>query len=206
MEKLDRIPNSVLLNAGLNLMEQNGRPLEKLPTKGRAMIYKTETGETVRARTCNDHVLVVLADSAKDDAKLNIEGTDFLLIVMPEVPRTPGNIEAYLVPTKIAVKAVRQTHKDWLASNPNTKGDNRTWNIWFDDDGVTKANGFARHWAEYKLENSVHINDVSASTVDQSSVKSSNKLSDVIAEAQRQIADAAGVPFEAIKITVDLSR
>lgn len=205
MEKLDRIPNRDLLDAGLKSMEREGKPLEKLPTKGRAMIYKTETGKTVRARTCNDHVLVVLADSAKDDAKLNIEGTDFLLIVMPEVPRTLGNIEAYLVPTKVAVKAVRQTHKDWLASNPNTKGDNRTWNIWFDDDGVAKANGFARHWAEYKLESNIHIDNVSGTPVDQTSATRPKKLGDVIAEAQQQIAEAAGVPVEAIKITVDLS-
>ena len=95
------------------------------------MQYALPNGETVRVRTCNDHVLVALAASARKGAALNIEGTDHLLVVMPEIPRTGGSVIAYLVPTEIAVEAVRTTHADWLASNPNTKGKNRTWNIWF---------------------------------------------------------------------------
>ena len=71
------------------------------------MLYKMSDGQTVRVRTCNDHVLIAVADSPNPGARLNIEGTDWLLIVMPEVERTAGNIVAYLVPVQEAVAEVR---------------------------------------------------------------------------------------------------
>jgi hypothetical protein len=89
-----RVSNESLLEAGLTLMREAGRPLERLPTNSRAMKFSLSSGETVRVRTCNDHVLVVLADRAEKGARLNIEGTDYLLIVMPEVPRTIGAVSA----------------------------------------------------------------------------------------------------------------
>ena len=64
-----RIPNESLVKAGLELMRLAGKQLERAQAKGRAMIYRTATGETVRVRTCNDHVLIVLADRA-DPTKL----------------------------------------------------------------------------------------------------------------------------------------
>jgi len=188
-----RIPNEALLEVGLTLMMRAGRPLERLKTNTRSMQYALPNGETVRVRTCNDHVLVALAASARKGSALNIEGTDHLLIVMPEIPRTAGAVIAYLVPTPVAVEAVRTTHADWLASNPNTKGKNRTWNIWFDE--ASKAGGFAKKWAMYRLPGS-------ASTL--KSTAASGTLGDVIAAAKQQIATAAGVPIDAVKITVEL--
>lgn len=41
----------------------------------------------------NDHILIVLADRPGGDAKLNVEGTDLLLIIMPEIERTPGSVD-----------------------------------------------------------------------------------------------------------------
>ena len=192
-----RIPNEELLKVGLSLMKRANRPLERLKTNTRSMQYTLPNGETVRVRTCNDHVLVALAASARKGAALNIEGTDHLLIVMPEIPRTAGSVIAYLVPTEVAVDAVRTTHADWLASNPNTKGENRTWNIWFDE--ASKAGGFAEKWAKYRLPGS-------ASTLRStpSPTAASATLGDVIAAAKQQIAAAAGVPIDAVKITVEL--
>lgn len=196
---MERVPKEALVEAGLAIMDQIGKPLTRTPTKGRAMIYSMPDGQSVRVRTCNDHILVTLADSAEEGAKLNIEGTDYLLIVMPEAERTHGPVMAYLVPTTVAVEAVRTTHRDWLASNPNTKGDNRTWNIWFDNSGPSKANGFAGKWAEYRLPGSADTRDTAP--VPQASEA---KLGDVIAIARRQIAHAAGVSPEAVRITLDL--
>src|SRR5258707_6067690 len=142
MPKSPRIDNDALLTAGLELMRQDGKPLSKLQSPGRSMLYALSSGETVRVRTCNDHILIVLADRPDDDAKLNIEGTDWLLLVMPEIERTPGSVIAYLVPTKVAVEAARCTHREWLATKPNTKGGNTTWNLWFDPDWPAKANDF----------------------------------------------------------------
>lgn len=192
-----RIPNEELLEIGLSLMKRANLPLERLKTNTRSMQYALPNGETVRVRTCNDHVLVALAASARKGAALNIEGTDHLLIVMPEIPRTAGSVIAYLVPTAVAVEAVRTTHADWLASNPNTKGKNRTWNIWFDK--ASKAGGFAEKWAKYRLPGSA-----SALKSTPSPTAASATLGDVITAAKQQIAAAAGVPIDAVKITVEL--
>lgn len=165
------------------------------------MLYQLASRETVRVRTCNDHLLVVLADREAEDAKLNIEGTDFLLVVMPETPREFGPVMAYLVPTPVAVEAARTTHREWLASRPNTKGDNRTWNLWFDDAGPAKANGFAKKWGRYRLPGTA---STSPQPQAQPAGVAATKLGEVIAAARRQIADAAGVPPEAVRISVDL--
>src|SRR3989337_3478223 len=118
---MDRVSNQELVDAGLAMMKAVGKPLQKLPTNSRAMKYRLANGETVRIRTCNDHVLVVLAESASAGAALNIEGTDHLLIVMTEIPRQAGPVIASFVPASVAVRAVRKAHADWLATNPATK-------------------------------------------------------------------------------------
>lgn len=203
MKRLDKVPEEALMDAGLELMRQHGQPLTKTPTKGRAKIYATPRGETVRVRTCNDHLLVVLADRDSEDAKLNVEGTDYVLIIMPETPRTHGSVMAFLVPAKIVEDAARTTHREWLASGPNTKGDNRTWNLWFDDNGPEKANAFARKWAKYRLSGTALTSNVnSPSPV---TPAGGVRLGDVIANARQQIAEVAGVLPEAVHISIDLA-
>ena len=119
------------------------------------MIYSMPDGQTVRLRTCNDHVLIVVGDTAAPDTRLNVEGTDWLLLVMPEIERAPGKTVSYLLPTKEVEAEARRTHEEWLAGNPNTKGDNRTWNLWFKKDAPTKANGYGTKWAKYRLDVSI---------------------------------------------------
>jgi len=162
------------------------------------MKYKLDSGETVRVRTCNDHVLVVLADSAEASANLNIEGTDHLLIVMPETPRTDGTVIAYFVPTVVAVKAVRRSHAEWLGSNPSTGGNNRTWNVWFDHSG-TSWGGFATKWSKYRIHG--QVTTVSTNII---SPNERSSLGAVIAEARSAIAEAAGVTLESVKISIEL--
>lgn len=197
-----RVSNEALLEAGLSLMQAAGRPLERLPTKSRAMKFSLGNGETVRVRTCNDHVLVILADSAEKNARLNIEGTDHLLIVMPEVPRTDGRVIAYLVPAAEAVEAARRTHAEWLATRPSTKGNNRTWNLWFADD-VAAGGGFARTWSRYRLPGEASTANAHGA-VPATSTADRHSLGAVIAGARQAIANAAGVPIDAVKITVAL--
>jgi len=197
--RTDRIPNKALLEAGLRLMRDMGRPLERVKTNTRSMRYVLPDGKTVRVRTCNDHVLVVLADSPKKGATLNIEGTDHLLIVMPEIPRTAGSVIAYFIPTNVAVEAARRAHAEWLASNPNTRGENRTWNVWFNK--ATMAGGFAEKWAQYRLPGSASTSTAMSAPT---SVSVGEPLGHVIASAKQKIADAAGVPVDAVKITVEL--
>lgn len=202
MLKGSRIDNEVLLNAGLDLMRQNGKPLTKLPSRSRSKLYALPNGETVRARTCNDHILIVVADKPSSDAKLNIEGTDWLLVVMPEVERTPGKLVAYLVPTVEAAASARRTHQDWLDTNPNTKNGNTTWNLWFSPDGPAKANDFAAKWATYRLEGESTTDSAGARTESEAAGTGGNIKAEVEA-ARDRIAKAAGVTAEAVRISID---
>jgi hypothetical protein len=197
----DRVSNEALLTAALGMLEAQGTRLKKLKTSSRAMKFELPDGKTVRARTCNDHVLVVLADSPGPGATLNIEGTDHLLIAMPATPRTAGAVIAYFVPTQVAVKAVRQSHAEWLASGPSTRGNNRTWNIWFDDQVDVPWSGFARKWSKYRIAGSGST-DSALSTPSVS--LAGRTLGSVIAEARAAIASAAGVSPDLVKISIDL--
>src|SRR5205823_12364390 len=119
--------------------------------------------------------------------KLNIEGTDHLLIVMPEIPRSPGPVMVFFIPTAVVAEAVRQAHANWLASNPSTKGSNRTWNLWFDDDGAAIGGGFASLWEKYKLASQT---PAVKSAAESPAAPTSNTmtLGEVIADAKRRIA------------------
>ena len=212
MPKPDRIDNEVLRDAGLALMRANGTPLTKLPSRGRAMLYAMPNGESVRVRTCNDHILVVVADKpTTDDARLNIEGTDWLLIVMPEVERAAGKVVAYLVPTKEADEAVRDRHRAWLSSNPDTKGENTTWNLWFRPSysgtaGRKGKHGYAEKWAKYRLAGDISTEDLSRTPADQAGDGGNRGNIRAEVEAARQrIAHAASVPPDAVKISIDFA-
>ena len=199
----DKVSNQALVAAGIDAMKAADRPMRKIQTNSRAMKFELSNGETVRVRTCNDHVLVVLADSTEKNATLNIEGTDHLLIVMPEIPRTDGPVIAYFVPTRVAVMAVRDAHADWLNSDPSTKGNNRTWNIWFSE-GTSTSNGFANKWEKYRLLTAASTPAGAAHSEDGNRRRETRPLGAVIAEARKAIAEAAGVSIEAVKISVVL--
>lgn len=109
----------------------------------------------------------------------------------------------YLVPTEVAVEAARSTHRQWLATRPDTNGKNRTWNLWFGDSGPAKANGFAAKWAKYRLEAAVAVS--AASAPEASLSHTASLLKNAIAAAKQSIAEAAGVPLEAVRISIDLA-
>ena len=231
--KTPKIRSEILRDCALKQLEEEGTPLEKLPTKSRAMLYKKQNGETVRIRTTNDPVLVVVADSTDPEANLNIEGTDHLLIVMPEVPRTPGPIKSYMVPTDVAGSAVRKARQEWLDSNPNTKGDNRTWNIWFSDKD-RPGGGFADTWAKFLIPVPASTNEIEGiedkllhfsadrelnsklhrpskpsaesptRTKPQKTSEANDSVAEVIEDARCRISALTGVPEESIRIEVKM--
>ena len=163
------------------------------------MIYELPNGQTVRMRTCNDHILIVVADNPSSGAKLNIEGTDWLLIVMPEIERTPGRVIAYLIPALEAVGEARRTHSEWLATNPGTKGGNTTWNLWFRPDGTNKAGNYAEKWMKYKLTVPAQQMISPGETTTPSNIKLE------VETARQRISAAAGVPVEAVSISIDFA-
>jgi hypothetical protein len=193
---------NTLAKAGLELLEQHvGGSLERLKTRRpKEMKYQMPDGSTVRVKTCVDPtMLVVASDPSPESAKLSIEGTDYLLLVMPEKPREVGPIMAHFVPTSVAVETIRSTQRAWLESDPNTKGDNKSWHIRFDGDGAKPWNGFQRHWAKYRLPGKASIDHfgLGASTAKQNS-------EDAIAIAKRMVAAAKGVRPEQVRISIDL--
>ncbi|MCY4228204.1 MAG: hypothetical protein OXF20_11050 [Gammaproteobacteria bacterium] len=203
MKNFRKINNRELLNAGLKLMQANGTPLMEIPSRGRSMLYELPNGETVRIRTCNDHILIVVADSPNIEANLNIQGTDWLLIVMPEKVRSYGKVIAYFVPTSIALEEVRKSHQDWLLSNPNTKGNNTTWNLWFDDFGSVNPGregkqGYAKKWAEYRLDFNIQIGTTN-NKVEYQNIRKEVEI------ARQRIAGAASVPHEAVTISINFT-
>jgi hypothetical protein len=231
---MNKVPNSSLVEAALEMMDRNGRSLTRLPSKGRALIFRNEEGETVRIRTCNDHVLIGLAESADVAAPINIEGTDFLLIAMPETERTPGSVMVFIVPSEIAADAAREAYRGWLSRNPNTKGNNKTRNLWFDNEESEPGHGFLKLWTGYRLQDmgvktsdhtvedsdkSVTITDanrhsenaernISESERALASTNAQNTpetLGQVIARARREIAKVAGILPENIHIKVELT-
>ena len=210
-KRYSRVDNDVLVKAGLALVSKNGNPLTKQPSRGRSMIYRMKSGDSVRIRTCNDHVLVVIADDPQDiDSKLNIQGTDWLLIVMPEIQRTAGRVISYLVPTNVAVEAVRKSHQAWIDSEPDTHGENTTWNLWFDISSSysgTEArilkHEFERRWEEYRLKGSVLTSDFTEVQDDEEITIGGIKAE--IEIARRRIAHLARVEPQAVKISVNFS-
>ncbi len=197
-----RVSNRVLLAAALKLMRNNGYSLTDKYTAGRSNIYEMSDGQTVRVRTSNDPILVVLAEAPEPDAKLNIQGTDWLLFVMLEKKRTEGNIIGYLVPTQKAVNDVREAQQNWLSTRPNTKGNNRTWNIWFDESGRKTSNRYAEKWVDYRLEGTVSTHDVAAAS--SPSEKPAFEIGQEIAAMQARIARGTGLPPNFIKVSIEI--
>ena len=206
MAKPDRIDNEVLRDAGLALMRENGQPLTKSPSPGRSMLYSMPNGDSVRVRTSNDHILIVVADKPTPDAHLNIEGTNRLLIVMPEIERVEGQVIAYLVPTEEVVEAVRRAHQAWLSSEPNTKGNNTTWSLRFDHGhsgmaGREGKHGYAEKWVKYRLAGDISTKDLASTGYGPAS--NSVSIQAEVDAARQRIAHAASVRPEAVKISID---
>jgi hypothetical protein len=143
-----KIEKGSLAKAALSRMQCLGRPLSKLP--GRGNLYEFADGKTVRLRTCQRHVLLVNAARPDSDAKLDIEGTDLLLVAMPAKERTEGKILTYLIPTSEAVAEMRHAHEKWLATSPATEGQNTAWTLAFKE--MTAHDNYAVKWKKYRLD------------------------------------------------------
>jgi hypothetical protein len=208
-----KIHPDLLAKAGLMLMAQTGQTLERVPARGRARLYRQSDGKTVRLYCSNDRVLIGRAQTADAEATLTMEdGADFLLLVMPRTKRTPGPVEAYLVPMEVAVAAVKAAHRAWSALGRTASTDHASTtvarNLWFDKDGPPTSDDYATKWAIYRLPGSIAVKASAALEAAQQVAahkhNGDSKLGDVIAAARQQIALAAGVSPDAVKISVDL--
>ncbi|WP_441280271.1 hypothetical protein [Bradyrhizobium sp. 63_E2_N1_3] len=199
-----RISNSQLLNAGVSLMEGAGKPLKPVSTTdGRVKKYLLPDGRTVRGRTCNLHQVPMVRtktevsyDGIPERILRGVKETDFILAAVPEVERTPGSIKAFLIPTEVVLEQIhaaeRVGRKDWsLRLNEPI-------------------------WAKYRLPGTAYSatipSDSEADDMDEEPETEgetapirSLSLGEVIANARQAIAEVAGVPVSAVKISIDLS-
>lgn len=187
-----RVDNEYLIAAGMELMRCAGKPIQKIDSPGRSMIYRLDSGETVRMRTCNVHSLNL---NVSDEGHFNIEGTDYLLFVTPEIERTLGTVIAYLVPTTIAIDAARQAHDEWFASRPNLTEKNSAPVLRFNKRGSPVANDFATKWSEFRLGTSSPAH----STNDARIVSTKEEVE----AARLRIARSAGVNIDKVKVTIE---
>lgn len=146
---------------------------------------------------------------------MNIEGTDFLLVVMPEDERTPGKVKAYLIPTKVAVKASRSSHQAWLdAAETKTKGDNKTFCLWFRKNGKTSmSSDYETKWAEYRLAGEAYTDVLNTAGAGGAGGfggggaapvggASDGSVKAEVEMARQRISKAAGVSPDAVRITI----
>ena len=89
-----------------------------------------------------------------------------------------------------------------LATEPDTKGGNTTWAIWFDDRGQQKSSGYAEKWAKYRLDGQVSTLDFA----DNAPKQRRDNAGDLKAEvkvARERIAEIAGVQTDSVRISID---
>ena len=163
MKQRNQIDNKLLREAGVELMKKNKMPLGNI-TRGNSMIGLTPCKKSVRIRTSNDHRLIITANQPDPNASLNIEGTYWLLMVMPERERTFGKVIGYLIPTAEIKEKMKISHEAWLGTKPQTSGNNQTWTLEFNkyigkrlDRHTELGFDFFEKWKEYRLKDSVGI-------------------------------------------------
>ena|SRR5688572_26210043 len=94
MEDPSRFTTEALRSIGLAAMELSGRGLTRVAAERRGQLYTLSDGRRVRLRTNNDRRVIVTTDDTRSNAKLDLDGCDFVLLVVPEQRRKRGQVEA----------------------------------------------------------------------------------------------------------------
>jgi hypothetical protein len=191
------IPNEKLRQAFIGLMARKGRSIERVigpPSRGPAKeVYRLPDGQTLRLRTNNKPALMARTESSALDAPLPFEGEDFVGVAFPS--ERAGFVLGYLVPTSVAVRAMRDGYREWLGSDNRGRGDNKTRVLRFDGDSQSLSHDYANRWSEYCL-GEIEVDAPPAAG-------RSTALDLEVANARRRIAAAAGKPESAVRIAID---
>jgi hypothetical protein len=105
----------------------------------------------VRLRTCENRALIV-----KDDNLFNNHRADFVAVAMPRVLGDADLIEGidvYVEKTDIVEATINLAHQYWLATEPNTDGNNGMRVIHFDrrSNGTEFGQDYATKWAACRV-------------------------------------------------------
>jgi hypothetical protein len=182
---------AMLRQAFRDAMSRAGQPLKRVQevagsNRRTTQIYRTPSGQTVRLRTNRRRALMTVAAGLAAEDVMDGEGQqDFIGIV---IPGPLGSVECFLVPTDEAIQRLRCAHRSWLAQHPGSASDVRA--VRFDGDPRLAWEGFSEKWARFCLP---------APT----SPSMRPTLEQIIADSRRAIAEQAGRPESAVRISVD---
>jgi hypothetical protein len=125
-----------------------------------------------------------------------IKETDFILAVVPMVENTAGPVMAFLIPSEVIMNEIHAAER----------AGRKDWSLHLNEP----------RWAEYRLPGTAYaaaLPPESEADVDEdeeieeipAASAAPLSLGDVIANARRAIAQAAGVAVSAVKISIDLN-
>lgn len=194
MKTPNRIPSETLEQAFVTLMDRAGKRVIKdnMRSVGQLgplpQVFQMPDGGTARLRTNNKRVVLAKVATGDIEARLPFESEDFLGIAIPA--ERPNAVVGYLVPSKVAARAMRDGHQEWLKDSSHSR-ENKHRALNFDGNEGSASYGYAKKWSEYCL-GEISFDDMPAARA----------LDQVIAEARRKIASSAGRPESAVMITI----
>jgi len=172
-----------MARAGTRLLKLKG-----VPGRDRATIrevYRMPNGQTVRLRTNVKRALMTKSVGVNFGDSLVIEGPqDFIGLAIPG-PR--GTVDCYVIPFARAIDDLRSAHRIWQETQSDG-GNSFVRVIYLDDDERTPGHGFARRYADYRVQ--------------PTEAAYRTELERVIAEARRTVAAAANRPESAVTISI----
>jgi hypothetical protein len=149
---------------------------------GLSKLYRSDQGEAIRLQTMTKYrAIMASAKGTKVEAPMNFEAhsADYLAHAMFDGKGV--GIECHLIPMKVVTQMMRDNHRNWLKTHPNSKSTVRA--IKFRDPQV------AKRLEQYLLPAAGAAPAASANY-------------DAIEEAKRIVAKAKNVPVSAVTISI----
>lgn len=188
------VPTLTLRRAFLEMLRQVDRPAEHIGDTEE--IYKLPDGKTFRLRTNNMPALMAKVANGTTEARLPFESEDFVGVAFPAIGK-PDTIVCYLVPSIVAAKAIRAAHKKWLGEKKTHSRDNTHRHVRFDGRPDHPTRGYAEVWQKYL------IGEIGLDVLPPEAMEiNSNELTREIMFAKKHLAEVAGVPVNAVSITI----
>jgi hypothetical protein len=188
------IPTPTLRRAFLEMLRKNGQQAERV---GETLeVYKLPDGKTFRLRTNNQPALMAKVASGDVAARLPFEGENYVGVAFPAVGN-PHVIVCYLVPSDVAAKAIRVSHKNWMVEKKTRSRDNQSRLLRFDGRPDHPSRGFEQRWHQYLIGEI----DLDALPPEKMEIDTSELTREIMA-AKKHLAGVAGVPVNAVSITI----
>lgn len=148
---MPKMHTETLQSAGLKILASHNLKLVHDATK-RGKIFRTQDGRSVRVRTnIKRSIPCKSQDTNLRRGTLDIEGTEFICLIVPKSAGNAAEVEVYFMPTSIAVREVKEAHIKWLEYG-KSKGTNFTPALCLDRVPSGKEKNLNDLWSEYRFE------------------------------------------------------